>query len=91
MRSGEAIQGVGIQLPALRSIEEGVEGVHLREPGYSIPQIARLAGVDRTMVSRWLGGLGGSIREKQREALRTQEPAIFTKQEAQTILRAGGM
>ena len=87
----EAIQKAGVQLPPLRSIEEREAQGQPREHGYSIPQIARLAGVDRTKVISWLRGLNGSIGEKVDEAVRTREPPIFTSQEAQTILRAGGL
>ncbi len=84
----EAIQKAGIQLPPLRSIEEREEAC-LRSPGYSVPQIVWLSGADSTTVNKWLGRPSGPMRKKQ-EAVRFQEPAVFTQEEMQTLLRAGG-
>ena len=84
----EAITEAGVRLPPLRLIEQREKAeAHTHADTYSIPRIARLSGLDREAVERKLRRQGGKIRRKLDEALRSQEPAVFTREEANRVLR----
>ena len=84
----EAISHAGVRLPPLRLIEQREKSeAHSHADSYSIPRIAQLAGLDRDAVVRRLRKQGGKIKRKLEEALQSQEPAVFTREEANTVLR----
>ncbi|MGA2977542.1 MAG: hypothetical protein ABSF77_19730 [Spirochaetia bacterium] len=90
----ESIMAAGIELPALRKIgqrEELLQNVDSPpiEGDLKISQIAKLAGVDRTTVMRWLQKMKGPIGEKYWRARGLGKPAVFTLKEAQEIIRGG--
>ena len=84
----EAITRAGVKLPPLRLIEQREKSeAHSHADGYSIPRIARMSGLDSEAVVRRLRRQGGKIRKKLEEALRSQEPAVFTREEANAVLK----
>ncbi len=90
----QAVLASGVQLPPLRVLEDRAEEPCLLAPReretWTVQEIAELAGVHRATVSRWLWAMAGPVGEKWRAVRAKGRPALFSGEEVDAILRAGG-
>jgi DNA-directed RNA polymerase specialized sigma24 family protein len=86
----DAIQNGGIALPPLRSIQDRGELLPADLEKLTVTEIAIMAGLNRSTVSRRLQGMTGPIGSRYRDAIQGGRSATYTLEEAQQILQTGG-
>lgn len=85
----QGLLDAGIQLPALRNVDQRDEPVEQDVREYTIPQIARWADLDRTTVLRRLRRFGGELEARYTQARQEGCIARFTLEEAAMIAGLG--